>query len=171
MLKEYHADNVLDAAISRFQHILQNGRVCISFSGGKDSTVCVELAIMAAQMIGYDKPIDVVYRDEECVSPETTAFALRMAARPEIRFHWYIANQPIINIFDRNCPYIWTYDPLLPPEEWMQTPPEIAEYIPDMNIERLVTRERLGIPEDEMLYLVVDHGAENPRFSTSSLRL
>lgn len=155
MVKEYHPESVLEASLERFQYCLKNGRVCISFSGGKDSTVAVELAIMAAQMIGYEKPIDVVYRDEECVSPETTAFALRMASRPEIKFHWCIANQPIINIFDRSCPYIWTYDPLLEPEQWMQPPPDIAQFIPDMNIERLVTRERLDIPEGEKLFLVV----------------
>lgn len=134
MVKDYRPESVLEASLDRFRHILQRGRVCISFSGGKDSTVCVELAIMAAQSLGLTDVIDVVYRDEECVSPETTAFALRMAARPEIRFHWCIANQPIINIFDRACPYIWTYDPLLEPDQWMQKPPDIARCARSMGV-------------------------------------
>ncbi len=155
MVREYRDETVLEASLDRFRYCLQNGHLCISFSGGKDSTLCVELAIMAAQSLGHTDPIDVVYRDEECVSPETTAFALRMAARPEVRFHWCIAHQPIINIFDRNCPYVWTYDPLLDPEQWMQPMPDIAVEIPDMNIERLITHERLGIPKDKILFSVV----------------
>lgn len=135
MVREYRDETVLEASLDRFRYCFQNGHVCISFSGGKDSTLCVELAIIAAQSLGITAPVDVVYRDEECVSPETTAFALRMAARPEVRFHWCIAHQPIINIFDRNCPYIWTYDPLLNQSEWMQPMPDIAVEIPDMNIE------------------------------------
>ena len=154
MVREYQPETVLEASLDRFRYLFQNGRVCVSFSGGKDSTVCIELAVMAAQSLGIPQ-VDVVYRDEEVVSPETTAFALRMAARPEIRFHWCVANQPIINIFDRNVPYVWTYDPLLEPEQWMQLPPDIAQIIPDMNIERLITKERLGVPEDETLFVVV----------------
>jgi predicted phosphoadenosine phosphosulfate sulfurtransferase len=154
MVKEYQQETVLEASLDRFIYLFQNGHVCVSFSGGKDSTVCIELAVMAAQSLGIPQ-VDVVYRDEEVVSPETTAFAMRMAARPEIRFHWCVANQPIINIFDRNVPYVWTYDPLLEPEQWMQLPPDIAQIIPDMNIERLITKERLGVPEDETLFVVV----------------
>lgn len=81
MVREYQQETVLEAAMDRFRYLFQNGRVCVSFSGGKDSTVCIELAVMAAQSLGIPY-VDVVYRDEEVVSPETTAFALRMAARP-----------------------------------------------------------------------------------------
>ena len=155
MLRAYQQESVLEAALDRFSYMFKTGHVCISFSGGKDSTVCVELAVMAAQMLGITDPFDVVYRDEECVSPETTAFAQRMSQRSDIRFHWCIANQPIVNIFDRKCPYVWTYDPLLEPDQWMQPHPPGSKIIPDMNIESLIGHERLGIPKDKILYMVV----------------
>ena len=59
------AMNVFDAAIERLKRLYAEGHtVVISYSAGKDSHVCVELAIIAAQEINR-LPVHVVMRDEE----------------------------------------------------------------------------------------------------------
>jgi predicted phosphoadenosine phosphosulfate sulfurtransferase len=153
-MRNYLETNVLDAALSRFEYMYDNGEVVVSFSGGKDSQVCVELAVMVATYKNR-LPVHVVYRDEEIVSPETFAFARRTAARPEINFIWLVANQPIINIFNRAMPYLWVYDPLLKPEEWMQLPPDIARFIPEKSIENMVNHRTIGVPEGRTIYSVM----------------
>src|SRR5262245_28576537 len=128
--------NVFDAALDRLTSLYAEGhRLVVSFSAGKDSGVCLELAILAARTTGR-LPVDVVMRDEEIMYPGTFEYAERVAARPEVRFRWLIAHQPIVNVFDRLSPYFWTFDPLLPPEEWVRQPPAFAETIPDLCIDR-----------------------------------
>lgn len=149
------ANNVFEAAINRLVEQYEGGhRLVVSFSAGKDSGVVLELAIMAAKMTG-NLPVDVVMRDEEIMVPGTFEYAERIANRPEVRFHWLIANQPVINIFNRAAPYYWTFDPQLPPEKWVRTPPERAIYIADKNIERMTTPERFPVPEGKDLFAVV----------------
>lgn len=142
---------VLDAAIERMVRVYEEGhRVVVSFSGGKDSGVCVELCVLAAQMTG-NLPIDVAMRDEEIMLPGTFEYAERLAERTdEIRFHWLVAGQPVINVFNRERPYFWVFDD---GEPWVREPPPFAERIAEQNIEALVSRSRFP-PDDPSLDLV-----------------
>lgn len=115
--------DVLEAALDRLRRYYADGhRLIVSFSAGKDSGVALELAIMAATETGR-LPVEVAMRDEEIMFPGTFEYAERVAQRPEVDFHWIIANQPIINAFNREMPYFWVFDPLLPPDEWVRQPP------------------------------------------------
>lgn len=153
--RDYTGANVFDAAIDRLCQLYEGGhRVIVSFSAGKDSGVCLELAIIAATMTDR-LPVDVVMRDEEVMFPGTFEYAERVAQRPEVRFHWLIANQPIINCFNRAAPYFWTFDPLLDPSEWVRQPPDIAQWIEDKDITRMVSRERYPPPEGKDLFAVI----------------
>jgi predicted phosphoadenosine phosphosulfate sulfurtransferase len=138
----YLGENVFAAALRRLDQSYREGhRVVVSNSGGKDSTICTELAIMVARDHGA-LPVDVVTRDEEIIFPGTTEYLERIAQRTdEIRFVWYIANQPIINAFDRLNPYWWVFDPACP-ELWVRQPPGWATYIKDLDIRHMVTAER-----------------------------
>jgi len=130
--------NVFDAALERFLKLYREGhRVVVSFSGGKDSGICLELALIAASMTDR-LPIEVVMRDEEVMMPGTFEYCERVAARPEIDFHWLVAGQPVVNIFNRENPYFWVFDYLLKPEEWVRQPPDFAEIIPEQHIEGMV---------------------------------
>lgn len=113
-----------DAALERTMALYERDdrRVVCSFSAGKDSGVCLELAIMAAEATGK-LPVDVVMRDDEVMFPGTFEYAERIAARPEVRFHWLIAGQPVINVFNRAEPYFWCFDDRLTPDEWVRKPP------------------------------------------------
>jgi len=146
---------VFDAALERLIEIYEGGhRIVVSFSAGKDSGICLEMAILAAKLTGR-LPVDVVMRDEEIMFPGTYEYAERVAARPEVRFRWLIANQPIINVFNREQPYWWVFDPSLPPERWMRQPPSMAEVIPEKNIDAMTIPERFPVEEGKTLFAVV----------------
>lgn len=146
---------VFDAAIARLQEQYEEGhRIVVSMSGGKDSTVCGELAIIAARRAGR-LPIEVVTREEEIIPPGTREFLMRFRERDEVRLHWLVAHQPSINAFDREQPYWWVMDPLLDPDKWVVQPPPFAEHIAEYNIEAMTIPERFPPPPGKELRAVV----------------
>jgi predicted phosphoadenosine phosphosulfate sulfurtransferase len=127
--------SVLQAAVGRLQGLYEAGhRIVVSYSGGKDSTVCLELAVIAARKAGR-LPVEVVMQDEEISYPGTYDFIERTAQRPEISMTWLCMQQPLLNIFNREMPYFWCHDPELPSSEWMRSPPSIAQFVPEKAIE------------------------------------
>lgn len=155
MGRRYIGMTVFDAAIDRMVKIYEDGhRVVISFSGGKDSGICVEICAIAAGLTGR-LPIDVVMRDEEIMFPGTFEYCERMANRPEINFHWIYACQPVINVYNRALPYWWVFDPLVDPDIWVRRPPERAYKIPYYNIEAMCTPDHFPVDEGKDLYSVV----------------
>lgn len=81
--------DVLTLARERMRHLYTVfDHVCISFSGGKDSTVVLNLAIEAAREMGK-LPIRVVHFDEEAVSPDTEAYVRRVSQDPDVALEWY----------------------------------------------------------------------------------
>ena len=148
--------NVLDEAVQRMREVYEAGhRVVISFSAGKDSGACLEVCTIAHALAKRNDRIEVVMRDEEIMLPNTFEYAERVAARDEVDFHWMIANQPIINIYNRKSPYFWVFDPELPPEQWVRQPPEYAYTIPEKNIDQLITTKRFPPPEGKDLVVVM----------------
>jgi len=144
--RHYLGETVFDAALRRLEQSYRDGaRVVVSNSGGKDSIVCTELAVIAARK--YDMlPVDVIHRDEEIIYPGTPEYLERLHERGErtgeVRLFWANAHQPIINAFDRQCPYFWVFDPALDPDDWVRKPPPYAVEIPEINIQRLTTAAR-----------------------------
>ena len=144
-----------DASIERMLAVYEGGhRVVVSFSGGKDSGVCLEICIMAAQIAGK-LPVEVVMRDEEIMLPGTFEYCERVAQREEVKFHWVYAGQPVINVFNRKNPYFWVFDDRVDPDKWMRKPPEYAYRIPEQNIEELIDHKKFPPPEGKGLYVVV----------------
>ena len=137
--RTYLGMNVFDAAVARVAEQYEAGhRLVVSSSGGKDSAVTVEVAIVAATQTGR-LPVEVVTRDEEILFPGTFEYLERLAERPEVDVRWVIAHQPILNAFDRERPFWWVLDPQLDPDEWVRKPPPYAVEIPDLNIQALVS--------------------------------
>jgi predicted phosphoadenosine phosphosulfate sulfurtransferase len=70
-IKIYEDQNVYDAAVARLEYIFTHfPSVCFSFSGGKDSSVMVQLAHLVAKRMG--KKFSVLYIDLEAMYEETT---------------------------------------------------------------------------------------------------
>lgn len=141
--RRFTGGDVFNEALDRMLAVYEQGhRVVLSFSAGKDSGVCLELCALAARMVGR-LPVEVVMRDEEIMLPGTYEYAERVAERTgEVTFHWVVANQPVINVFNRAEPYFWVFDPQLPPERWVRQPPAIAYKILEQNITSLITAQK-----------------------------
>ena len=88
MSKKYGNITVYKAAIDRLDYVYSNfNKVYISFSGGKDSGVLLNLAIEAAQR--HNKlPVEVLIVDLEAQYSHTVNFINRMVSRPEIKAYW-----------------------------------------------------------------------------------
>jgi predicted phosphoadenosine phosphosulfate sulfurtransferase len=147
--------SVLDAALMRLGEQYEAGhRVVVSCSGGKDSIICAELAIIAARRAGR-LPVEVVTREEEIIFPGTCEYLERLAARPEVSMTWLVAHQPSINAFDRAHPYWWVCDREVPEEDWVHHPPDWATHIPEQNIECMTIPSRFPPPPGKELRAVV----------------
>lgn len=126
MTEVYRGRNVLEAAVDRcYQEMIAGNRMIFTVSGGKDSTVMLETGLMAARKAGQ-LPIEVMFRDDEILYPDTVDYLMRLAARPEIKMHWIVNKQAAPNIFNRELPFYWCFDPELPPEKWVREYPEFA---------------------------------------------
>jgi predicted phosphoadenosine phosphosulfate sulfurtransferase len=166
MRRIFTGDNVFDAALDRISECYAEGnRVVVSVSGGKDSAVCTELSLIVAQRFGK-LPLDVVFREEEILYPGTHEYLIRLSQRPEIRMHWLLARQPMINVFNRANPFWWVCDPLVPKDQWVFQPPDFAEDIPEKHIEAIVSPHRFPVDPGKDLIDVV-----GLRVSESSKRM
>ena len=154
-MKLHLQKNVFDAALDRLQELYeQDHTIVISQSGGKDSTVCMELAIMAADAAGK-LPINVIHRDEEILFPNTYEYLDRVANRPEVNMHHVYAGQPVVNVFNRQNPYWWIFDDRISQDEWVRQPPDYAYKIEELNINALVTKERFPTAEGKDLFACI----------------
>ena len=154
-MKLHLQKNVFDAALDRLQELYeQDHTIVVSQSGGKDSTVCMELAIMAADAAGK-LPINVIHRDEEILFPNTYEYLDRVANRPEVNMHHVYAGQPVVNVFNRQNPYWWIFDDRISQDEWVRQPPDYAYKIEELNINALVTKERFPTAEGKDLFACI----------------
>lgn len=81
--------DVLTLAIARLHQAYDLfDHVAVSFSGGKDSTVCLQLALNVARE-RKRLPLDVVFFDEEAIPFQTEEYVRRTARQADITLRWY----------------------------------------------------------------------------------
>lgn len=81
--------NVFDAALNRIRWVFDEfEHVGMSWSGGKDSAVVLNLALRVAEEKGR-LPLDVFWLDQEGEYAATVEHAREVKAMPGVRFHWY----------------------------------------------------------------------------------
>ena len=81
--------NVYDAAIKRVEWCYDNyDEVVVCWSGGKDSTVVLNLAIEVARKRGK-LPVTTFWLDQEAEWDSVVELARRVQQRPEVDFRWY----------------------------------------------------------------------------------
>ena len=147
--------NVFDMSLKRIMEIYDTGaRVVVAMSGGKDSGLCLELAVLAAQATG-NLPVECCFRDEEIAYPGTYEYLHRLHDREDVSLRWLVANQPVINAFDRADPYWWVFDPLVDPELWVSQPPAFAEHTDELEISNMVTKWNYPVAEGQDLVVLI----------------
>lgn len=147
--------NVFDSAVARLEEVYAEGHtVVVSCSGGKDSGVCLEMALIAARNTGR-LPVHACFQDEEIFYPGTAEYLERIAAREEVNFKWFVCRQPMVNIFDRANPYFWCFDERLDPDDWVRKFPDWAIMNPELNIESIVHPHWFPVAEGKTLFDVV----------------
>jgi len=98
-------ESCYDLSIKRIEYLFDTfDYVTVSFSGGKDSTVCLNLCLEVARKKNR-LPLNVYTFDEECIPPETVEYMDRISDNPDIDFKWYCV--PIVhrNACSRKHPY------------------------------------------------------------------
>lgn len=121
-------------AFDRFDHI------AVFFSGGKDSTVCLELALAEAKRRGR-VPLDVVFFDEEAIHPETIEYMERTRVRDGVALRWYCLPIQHRNACSKRSPYWNPWAPEdqakwcrpLPPHAITELPGFTRQPLPELN--------------------------------------
>lgn len=123
--------NVYEAAKHRLREVYREfEQVWVAFSGGKDSTVCLELCLEVATEMDL-LPINVFHVDEEAIPYETEEYCRRRYNDPRINFRWLSVPVKHLNACSREQPF-WT--PWHPDEEhlWVRDMPPESETWEDM---------------------------------------
>ena len=103
--------DVFSAARSRLEEVFDAfERVFVSFSGGKDSGVVVQLALDIAREKGR-LPLDVLHIDLEAWYAHTNAFVTRIMSRPDVRPHWICLPIHLRNSVSQIQPHWLCWDP------------------------------------------------------------
>ena len=109
--KVAQADDVYDAALIRIRDIFDRAdEVTVGFSGGKDSTVCLTIALQVARERNR-LPLKVHFFDEEAIVPPTVEYMERVDANPDIDLHWWCIPIMHRNGCSRSQPYWFPWDP------------------------------------------------------------
>jgi len=107
--------NVKEAALDRIRWCYDNfGKVVVSWSGGKDSTVLMEITLMVAREYGR-LPLEVLFLDQETEWNGVIELARRTKAREEIDFHWFQIPFRLYNASHREWLNCWGVG-----EDWMR---------------------------------------------------
>lgn len=84
----YLKNNVFDEALNRIRHLFDEfEEVPVAFSGGKDSTVILNLAIMVAKEKGR-LPVKVIFIDQEAEWDMNIEYIRKVMARIEVKPMW-----------------------------------------------------------------------------------
>lgn len=85
----YKETNVFEEAINRINMIFDyNDEVIVSMSGGKDSTVCFNLALMIARERNR-LPLKVFWLDQEAEWQHTVDYMDSIFRRPDVKPYWF----------------------------------------------------------------------------------
>ncbi len=137
----------LSLSLERMEYLFDTfDQVWVSFSGGKDSTACLNTALQVATE-KKKLPLNVFTFDEEAIPPETVDYQQRVADRDDVNFLWYCLPVEHRNACSNKQPYWYPWAP----EDrhlWVRDLPATA-------ITEPLVAKRCGIPDQ--VGAVFDH--------------
>lgn len=139
--KKSTEENVYELGLARIRRAYELfDHVAVSFSGGKDSTVCLHLALEVASELNR-LPLDVFFFDEEAIHPETIDYMRRVAQREDVTLRWFCLPVKHRNACSRKSPWWFPWAPEdqgkwcreLPAEAITELPGFARQSIPEIN--------------------------------------
>lgn len=156
MGKKYLDVDVYSAAKQRIKEMIQKfDDFYVSFSGGKDSGVLLELVIEVAKEMGK-LPVKAVFSDLEVIFKETADYVLRMFEREEVQGYWLCLEELDENgssIFER---YFKIWDKCKK-DKWIHQPPNKPYVITDDNCPEKLKRY---LQPEKLEYWSIEHFGE-----------
>ena len=108
--KEYIEANVYDEALNRIRYLFDSfDKIVVSFSGGKDSTAVLNVALKVAKEKNR-LPLEVVFFDEEAIHPPTIEYVKRVSDLKEVNLKWYCLEFKHRNACSNEEPFWYTWD-------------------------------------------------------------
>ena len=109
-MKIFLKDNVFDEAIERITFLFREfDEVVVSFSGGKDSTVTLEMALLVAEKEGK-LPLTVMMLDQEAEWQAVVDYVKRVMYRDEVTPHWLQVPIKLFNATTMDYPWLNCWD-------------------------------------------------------------
>ena len=122
-MKIHLKQNVWDAAIERTERLFDEFKnVVVSFSGGKDSTVTLEIALIVARKKNR-LPLSVYFLDQEAEWSATIDYVRKVMHRKEIKPLWIQVPIFLPNSISQENPFLITWEE---GKEWMRPKEEIS---------------------------------------------
>jgi predicted phosphoadenosine phosphosulfate sulfurtransferase len=141
--KQFTDRSCIDAAIDRLQVSYDRyDTVAVAFSGGKDSTACLNLTLQVAEE-RCRLPVIVYTYDEEAIPPQTVEYLARVAADPRVDFRWYCLPVQHTNACSKSDSYWYPWDPDVRDRWVRELPPGAITSVPGHV--RQPTHETVGL--------------------------
>ena len=135
ILKFFLKENVWDAALNRIRFLFDEfPNVVVSFSGGKDSTVLLELALIVARE--KDRlPLKVLWLDQEAEWMEVVNFTRSVMERDEVEPIWLQIPVKLANALSDRDPFLNCWEP---GEKWMRKKEENSIHENTFGVDRFL---------------------------------
>ena len=125
LVKSWLERNVYQTSLERFELLYRRfDTVAVSFSGGKDSTVCLQLALEVAKAKNK-LPVHAYFWDEEAIHPQTVEYVERVRQRDDVQLKWLCLPVKHRNACSRRSPYWHCWD-AKDRDLWCREMPECA---------------------------------------------
>ena len=119
-LKLYGSSTVYDESLKRIRYLFDEfEQVIVAFSGGKDSTVIFNLALMVAKEKGR-LPLPVMFLDQESELDSTIAMVRSVMNHAEVKPQWYQIPFRLFNATSTVDHWLHCWNPLSE-DQWMRT--------------------------------------------------
>ncbi len=109
-MKIYLDENVFDAALQRVRWLYSEfEHVIVDFSGGKDSTIMLNLALRVAEELGR-LPVDVLFIDQEAEWAAVIDYTRTVMDDPRVRPHWLQVPIKLFNATSTADPWLYCWE-------------------------------------------------------------